>query len=49
MEMKIREVITTAVEVIGGICIVIGIGSFSVPISVIVLGVLLVIGGGLAA
>jgi hypothetical protein len=49
MDMKLREVITTSVEVIGGICIVVGIGSFSVPISVIVLGVLLVIGGGLAA
>jgi hypothetical protein len=47
--MKLREIITTALEVIGGICIVVGIGSFSVPISVIVLGVLLVIGGGLAA
>jgi hypothetical protein len=47
--MKLREIITTTLEVIGGICIVVGIGSFSVPISVIVLGVLLVIGGGLAA
>lgn len=47
--MKLREIITTAIEVIGAICIVVGIGSFSVPISVIVLGVLLVIGGGLAA
>ena len=47
--MKPRDLVTTAVEVIGGICIVVGIGSFSVPISVIVLGVLLVIGGGLAA
>ena len=47
--MKLRGIITTAVEVIGGICIVVGISSFSVPISVIVLGVLLVIGGGLAA
>lgn len=47
--MKIREVITTSVEVIGGVFIVAGICSFSVPIGVIVLGVLLVIGGGLAA
>lgn len=47
--MKLREAITTAVELVGAICIVVGIASFSVPISVIVLGVLLVIGGGLAA
>ena len=47
--MKLRQIITTAVEIIGTLCIVVGIGSFSVPISVIVLGVLLVIGGGLAA
>ena len=47
--MKLREVITTAIEVIGAGCVVVGIASFSVPISVIVLGVLLVIGGGFAA
>jgi hypothetical protein len=47
--MTKREAVTTAIEIIGGACIVIGIGSFNVPISVIVLGVLLVIGGGLAA
>ena len=47
--MKLREVITTAVELIGVICIVAGICSFSVPIGVIVLGVLLIVGGGLAA
>jgi uncharacterized membrane protein len=47
--MKLREVITTAIEVIGAGCVVVGIASFSVPISVIVLGVLLIIGGGLAA
>jgi hypothetical protein len=47
--MKLREVITTAVELIGAICVVAGICSFSVPIGVIVLGVLLIVGGGLAA
>ena len=47
--MKLREVITTAVELVGAICIVIGIAAFSVPVSVIVLGVLLIVGGGLAA
>jgi uncharacterized membrane protein len=47
--MKLREVITTALEVIGAICVVAGIAAFSVPFSVIVLGVLLIVGGGLAA
>ena len=47
--MKIREAITTGMEIVGGMLIVAGIGSFSLPISVIVAGVLLVIGGGLAA
>jgi hypothetical protein len=47
--MKKREAITTAIEIAGAICVVVGIGSFSTPISVIVLGVLLIVGGGLAA
>jgi hypothetical protein len=47
--MKLREVITTSLEVIGAICVVSGIATFSVPIGVIVLGVLLIVGGGLAA
>lgn len=47
--MKLRNIITTTLEIIGAVCVVIGIASFSVPISVIVLGVLLIIGGGLAA
>lgn len=47
--MKIRQAITTFLEVAGGICIVAGICSFSVPIGVIVAGVLMVIAGGLAA
>jgi hypothetical protein len=47
--MKLREVITTAVELVGAVCVVVGICSFSVPIGVIVLGVLLIVGGGLAA
>ena len=47
--MKLREVITTSLEVIGAICVVVGIATFSVPVSVIVLGVLLIVGGGLAA
>ena len=47
--MKLRQIVTTLIEIVGGICIVAGICSFSIPIGVIVLGVLLVIGGGLAA
>lgn len=47
--MKLRQILTTSIEIIGGMCIVAGICSFSIPIGVIVLGVLLVIGGGLAA
>jgi hypothetical protein len=47
--MNIKQIITTAVEIVGGVLIVVGIGCFSVPVSVIVAGVLMVIGGGLAA
>ena len=47
--MKLRQILTTSIEIVGGMCIVVGICSFSIPIGVIVLGVLLVIGGGLAA
>ena len=47
--MKLREVITTLIEVAGAVCVVVGIAAFSVPVSVIVLGVLLIVGGGLAA
>lgn len=47
--MKLREAITTAVEFVGAICVVVGISTFSIPIGVIVLGVLLIVGGGLAA
>lgn len=47
--MTKREAITTAIEIVGGALITIGIGSFNLPVGVIVLGVLLIIGGGLAA
>ena len=47
--MKLKQIVTTLIEIVGGMCIVAGICSFSIPIGVIVLGVLLVIGGGLAA
>lgn len=47
--MNIRKWITSLLEIAGGICIVVGISSFSVPVSVIVAGVLMVVAGGLAA
>jgi vacuolar-type H+-ATPase subunit I/STV1 len=47
--MNLRNIITTSMEIVGAICIVVGISSFSIPIGVIVAGILLVVGGGLAA
>lgn len=47
--MSKREVITSVIEAIGGVMIVVGIGFFSVPVSVIVAGLLLFVLGGLAA
>jgi hypothetical protein len=43
-----KQNITTAMEIIGGVLVVLGISAFSVPISVIVAGVLLIVAGGLA-
>lgn len=43
-----KEMITTLMEVVGGVLIVLGVAAFSVPVSVIVAGVLLIIAGGLA-
>ena len=40
--------ITTAMEILGGVLVVLGVSAFSVPISVIVAGVLLIVAGGLA-
>lgn len=47
--MKLRNLLTTGMELLGAALVVVGIGTFSVPISVIVAGVLLIIVGGLAA
>lgn len=47
--MNFRQIFTTFLEIAGAICIVSGIASFSVPIGVIVAGVLMVVAGGLAA
>ena len=43
-----KETVTTAMEIVGGVLIVLGVSAFSVPISVIVAGVLLIVAGGLA-
>jgi hypothetical protein len=43
-----KQKITTAMEIVGGVLVVLGVSSFSVPISVIVAGVLLIVAGGLA-
>lgn len=47
--MNKKALVTTMIEIVGGICVIVGIGSFNVPIGVIVAGVLMIIGGGLAA
>lgn len=47
--MNKREVITSTMEAVGGVLIVVGIGFFSVPVGVIVAGLLLLVIGGLAA
>ena len=43
-----KQKITTAMEIVGGVLVVLGVSVFSVPISVIVAGVLLIVAGGLA-
>ena len=43
-----KETVTTAMEIVGGVLIVLGVSAFSVPISVIVAGILLIVAGGLA-
>ncbi len=43
-----KENVTTAMEIVGGVLVVVGISAFSVPVSVIVAGILLIIAGGLA-
>ena len=47
--MEMRKVLTTTAEVIGGILIVFGVGTFSVPAAIITSGVLLIVIGGLLA
>ena len=43
-----KQKITTAMEIVGGVLVVLGVSAFSLPISVIVAGVLLIVAGGLA-
>ncbi len=43
-----KQNVTTAMEIVGGVLVVVGISAFSVPVSVIVAGILLIIAGGLA-
>jgi hypothetical protein len=43
-----KENITTLMEISGAILVVVGVASFSVPISVIVAGIILIIAGGFA-
>jgi hypothetical protein len=47
--MNKKAIATTVIEIVGGICIAVGVGSFNVSLGVIVAGVLMIIGGGLAA
>lgn len=46
--MMNRDSITTAMEIAGGALVVVGVSMFSVPLGVIVAGVLLIVAGGLA-
>ena len=41
-----KNIITTAMEIVGAILVVGGIATFSVPISVIVAGIILIVAGG---
>ena len=43
-----KNLVTTAMEIVGAILVVGGIASFSVPIGVIVAGIILIIAGGFA-
>jgi hypothetical protein len=44
--MMNKQNITTAMEIVGAILVVAGIATFSVPISVIVSGIILIVAGG---
>ena len=42
-----KNFVTTIMEIVGAILVVSGIATFSVPISVIVSGIILIVAGGL--
>jgi|TARA_R110000868_G_scaffold221373_1_gene472935 hypothetical protein len=42
-----KNLVTTLMEIVGAILVVGGIATFSVPISVIVSGIILIVAGGL--
>jgi hypothetical protein len=45
--MMNKNLVTTLMEIVGAILVVGGIATFSVPISVIVAGIILIVAGGL--
>jgi hypothetical protein len=47
--MNKRAIITSSLEAIGGVLVVVGVATFSVPVGVMVAGALLIVLGGLAA
>ena len=49
MKEKLQTIISTAFEVSGFFLLIGGVATFSVPISAIVAGIILIIAGGLAA
>lgn len=49
MKEKLQTIISTGFEVLGFFLLIGGVASFSVPISAIVAGIILIIAGGLAA
>jgi len=44
-----RKLLTTTAELLGGILVVVGVGTFSVPMAIITSGVLLIVLGGILA
>ena len=49
MNEKLSNIISTGLEVLGFFLLTGGVATFSVPISAIVAGIILIIAGGLAA
>lgn len=49
MKTRWRSVLTTSIEVLGGLLVVAGVTLFSIPVGIIVAGVLMIVLGGLLA